>query len=422
MKKKIHFHSDCPFFAGQENMLVNFFNSIEIKEYFDLSFSYRFSPLYEEGLKKRVPAQNLPTLFPMRLWDYPQFSQKIKIKFPKLLSYFILFFLNFLGIKFWFILRNFFVKLKTLSPLKNPGIDIVHINNGGLPGAYSCYSMALVGKFLKIPNILFVVNNQAVPYNRISRYMEWPLDFILKKIVTLFITGSKSSALRLKNVLHLPYEKIHSIPNGINPREIENHREIFLEIQNIQLKKEQLIFGMVALFEKRKGHHILIQAIKILKEKNIDKTLPLFILEGSGPALEKIKKFVSENSLNENILFLPHQKNIFDFINALDILLLPSVENEDFPNIILEAMSLGKPVISTIMAGIPEQVSHGETGLLCEPGNPYELADAIEILIKNSNLRSQMGSQGKQKFEENFKNNISVAKYRKLYLDLTKEK
>lgn len=412
MRPRLHYHSDCLFFAGSENMLANFFTSPDIHELFDLSFSYRQTYLYDEGLRKRVA--QLPPLFPLNLWDYPEWAKYIRQKFPSLFATLILALLNIVGIKFWIILRNTLLIAWTLRKEK---IDLVHVNNGGFPGAYSCYSMVFAAKLLRVPHVIFVINNQAVPYERFSRQLERPLDFVLKKLVSLFVTGSKNSAQKLKNVLHLPYEKFSSIANGISPREPSVLAPAYLQAERLSLAPGQIIFGTVALFEKRKGHHILLQAIKILREKNALNPLPLFVWEGDGPELSRLKAAVKENDLGKNIIFLPHQKNIFDFLNALDVLVLPSTHNEDFPNIILEAMSLSKPVISTIMAGIPEQVSHGETGLLAAPGNPYELAEAIEILAKNVSLRTNMAKAGKVKFEENFKSSISVARYRKLYLD-----
>ena len=76
--------------------------------------------------------------------------------------------------------------------------------------------------------------------------------------------------------------------------------------------------------------------------------------------------------------------NIFDLINASDVIILPSIENEDFPNIIIEAMSLGKPTIGSKIAGIPEQIDHNKNGYLI---NPKDDKDLLKKIIKISNKK-----------------------------------
>ena len=102
-------------------------------------------------------------------------------------------------------------------------------------------------------------------------------------------------------------------------------------------------------------------------------------------------------------------------MSLLDVLILPSISDEDFPNVILEAMALGKPVISTRLAGVPEQVIDGETGFLVNPRNVDELKLAIKELCNNTTLRLQMGRAAVYNFEDKFTAEIAVKKYMALY-------
>ena len=77
---KIHYHSDCSFFAGCENMLTNFFNSDDFRKQYDVSFSYRDSESYTQGFKKRVKG-NLP-IYPLFLLDLTNFSFLPKLLTP----------------------------------------------------------------------------------------------------------------------------------------------------------------------------------------------------------------------------------------------------------------------------------------------------------------------------------------------------
>ena len=104
----------------------------------------------------------------------------------------------------------------------------------------------------------------------------------------------------------------------------------------------------------------------------------------------------------------------------LDVLILPSVADEDFPNVVLEAMAHGKPVIASRLAGIPEQVSEGATGFLTDPRNVEQLAQAITEISNNAQLRLKMGKAASNKFQNFFTAEVSVENYLTLYQSFDK--
>ena len=86
---------------------------------------------------------------------------------------------------------------------------------------------------------------------------------------------------------------------------------------------------------------------------------------------------------------------------SFDIFVLPS-RSEGFGRVNLEAMAMGKPVISTNVGGIPEVVLDGVTGILVPPGNSKDLAHAIMRLLNDYELRESIGKQGRRRVEEHF--------------------
>ena len=127
---------------------------------------------------------------------------------------------------------------------------------------------------------------------------------------------------------------------------------------------------------------------------------------------------VANLRLGENVLFLENEKNIFDIINILDVFILPSIEYEDFPNVILEAMSLGKSVIGTDIAGIPEQIEDGVNGFVVAPRDVNALSEAILTLIKNENKRKRMGKKSLERFDRLFSYDKIVSNYIRFYKEL----
>ncbi len=159
------------------------------------------------------------------------------------------------------------------------------------------------------------------------------------------------------------------------------------------------ILGSVGSFEPRKGQVVLLEAVA-----EIRRTLPNvhLMLVGDGPDEELLRTKVEEMSLGENVTFFPFTSEPAHVFEMIDILVLSSLYKEGLPNVILEAMSMGIPVIASRMAGVPEVVIDGRTGWMVEPGDVHGLADAVVRLWKDPAVCREMGSEGRRLMEEKF--------------------
>lgn len=406
-KISMHIHSDCYFFAGCENMVANFLNSDNFQFFFDLSFSFRFSKEYKFGLLSRVP--NPRKIFPLVLRDFDQlrFSPSWPTYLAKIVGRILMYPL------FVYEVIIFYRLFKKNKP------TILHINNGGYPGALSCRAAAIAGRLALIPFITMVVNNLAVGHLSTGRRYEYLIDFFVSKSVNYFITASAAAGNQLQNVLKLDSDSIVNIHNGIDRRKLTESASQTRD--RLGLKNYPgITIGIVAVMESRKGHRVLFQAMQILIKRQSNLSIKLLV-EGSGILLDELKKYVIDNKLEGIVIFVGDEPNIMNFLNMLDVLILPSTRDEDFPNIILEAMSLAKPVIATKLAGIPEQVTNGETGILVEVGSPDELCDAILTLSSDSGLRKRMGDKALTIFDEKYTAEISIENYKKFYKKLLRK-
>lgn len=154
---------------------------------------------------------------------------------------------------------------------------------------------------------------------------------------------------------------------------------------------------------RKKGIYTIIQAIPsiLTKYKKVK-----FILAGKGE-IEKVKKICKEMGIQNNVClhgFVAGEKKIKVFAEA-DIYILPSY-NEGLPVSVLEAMASGLPIITTPVGGIPEAVKNGINGFLIEPGNSEMLADKILKLLKDDELRKNMGRKSLKIVKEKFDINI----------------
>jgi glycosyltransferase involved in cell wall biosynthesis len=174
--------------------------------------------------------------------------------------------------------------------------------------------------------------------------------------------------------------------------------------------------AVIAILEPRKGHQVLLESIYLLSSSNkIDGENFLLVIEGEGDLSEEIEQNIARMKISHLVKMVGKVENIYDFIVKSDIVILPSLYQEDFPNVILEAMALSKPVIATRVGGIPEQVVDGITGYLVAPNNPLVLAESILSLLNNHELRVQMGVNGYRRFIDNFTAERAIERYLEEY-------
>ncbi len=406
---RIRFHSDCDYFAGCENMLANFFADAQFLRDCEISFSYRASTAYEEGLKSRVPI--LPRLIPLRVIDFHQISG-LANRWPAPLRIFYKTLLRVLLIKHWLMLWNVCLLYRSMG---GNSIDILHINNGGFPGAVSCLAAGPAARLRNIRAVVHVVNNIPVPYCGLDRWLGWPLDLLAILSASNFVTGSSLARQTLVRILRLDDGNSVSIPNGIAVRAVtETPKEVR---RRLHVTAGRLLIAVVAVLEPRKGHRVLLEALARLKMEGLD-PMPMTVLGGDGFLRPELEHLCRKLGLSDDVLFLGWEPRHFNLFNAADIVALPSTCYEDFPNVTLEAMSLGKTVVATKVGGVEEQFEDEISGLLVWPGDVADLTRVLGRACRDATLRERLGRAAAARFQERFTALIAVERYLTLYRGL----
>jgi glycosyltransferase involved in cell wall biosynthesis len=397
-KKNLLLYTDCTFFAGCENVISNLLNDDEFTNTFNLYYAYNYSKKYQEGLELKIHKNDF-TIIKLKLLDqivYDRFNIVVKLL---LIAPSILY-------KYFSIIINTII---LTYKFKKQKCDILLLNNGGYPGSYSSYATFFAAKLNNINNIFYIVNNQAQDYKHPSRWLDFLLDKLVIKGVNKFITGSDNSGKRLKEVLRTSDDKMVTINNGVL---LPSIKETPFEIkQKYNLPSNKIIALVGANLVKRKGHIYLLEAILQLKME-LNQNLPIhFVFAGDGEERNNLIDYIILNDLGNYVTMLGHINDIFTLINAADILILPSISHEDFPYIIIEAMSLSKPVIGTKVAGIPEQIINNINGYLIEPSDASAIKEALLKFIYNPILIENFGAESKKIFNQKFQIKIGVHKY-----------
>jgi glycosyltransferase involved in cell wall biosynthesis len=151
---------------------------------------------------------------------------------------------------------------------------------------------------------------------------------------------------------------------------------------------------MVGRLHESKGQHVAIRALGDLARRGIDARL---LLVGDGPATvrDRLRAEAEEAGVADRVLFHGYSNNPTALIRAADALLMCS-RAEAFGRVTIEACKVGRPVVGARSGGTPELVRHGFNGLLFEPGDPRDLADAIATLAADRALRDRLGRNARE--------------------------
>jgi len=412
----ILFYSDCPFFAGCEFMLANFFNSSSFRKDNRISFTFRENPAYEQGFRERV---RLPVdASQVRLYDIYDWYAKADRFQTVILRKTLKIVMNLALLKYLFIVVNTIILYRNFRErVKQGPVDILHINNGGYPGAYSTLSAVLAADMAGIRTIIYIVNNIAAGYRNPERWLDYPFDLLVRKKVSVFVTGSRFAGNALQKTLSLPEQRVVTINNGIAVQPLTETREQIAD--RYHFPPGRVIISVIANLEERKGHIFLLEALKTMKESGQLRQMPfLAIVSGPGNQRKVLEDYIGRNNLGGDVAFYPFEPKLSNLLNAVDIVVLPSISSEDFPNIVLDAMAAGKAVLASRFSGIQEQVTEGESGLLVPPGDSDAIATTLVTLCEDENIRKRLGDAARRSFSDRFTVERSVNSYQVLYTRL----
>lgn len=176
------------------------------------------------------------------------------------------------------------------------------------------------------------------------------------------------------------------------------------------------VVGVVGHIQHWKGQHVLLEAmVEVVKTHPDAIALVVGGAHRSGRAYaDGLRRFVSENGLEDNIVFTGAREDVPDLMNCMDFVVHTSVRGEPFGRVIIEGMSVGKPVVATRAGGVPEFVHDGENGLLVPPGDAEALAQTLRRLFDDAELGRKL-SEGARVAIRGFSVEHHVAEMTNLY-------
>jgi colanic acid/amylovoran biosynthesis glycosyltransferase len=283
---------------------------------------------------------------------------------------------------------SFYRRVQQLKPV------LIHAQFG-LSGALA---MPLA-RSLQLPLIVHfrgadaTLKDDQVRYTSINQWVYLQRREKLKQETRLFLTVSnfiKEALIAQK----FPSEKVRVHYSGINIQEFTPDPAI---------PREQIVLFVGRLTEK-KGCEYLIQAMQRIQATRPNTHL---VLIGDGPLLPSLQTLAAQTLKKYQFLGVQPASVVKQWMNRAYLLVAPSItaiqgDSEGLPNVVLEAQAMGLPVVSTLHAGIPEGVIHGETGFLAAERDAEQLASHCLTLIDDISLWQRFSQRGQGHVRENF--------------------
>jgi glycosyltransferase involved in cell wall biosynthesis len=190
----------------------------------------------------------------------------------------------------------------------------------------------------------------------------------------------------------IPADRVVSIPTGVDPERFSPTVDGSRVRKEFGITQDTFLVSMVGVLRSWKRHDLFLEAVRHLKERG----LPVrALVAGEGPQRENISEAIRERGLSDTVTMTGYREDVPEILAASNVLVLPSDRFEGVPQVILQALAMGRPVVASPVGGIPEVVHPEETGLLCPTGDAAACAEALARVAGDPALGVRLGKAGR---------------------------
>jgi glycosyltransferase involved in cell wall biosynthesis len=273
---------------------------------------------------------------------------------------------------------QFYMKFIFWGLFKND-YDLIYLHFGA-----QCAIPALVVKFLTGKKILFNVHGtEVIPTNIWCRVL-LPFTVILLKIADLIVVPSLYCKVVCQRLTKNNNADIFISPSGgVNCKLFKPYVRDINYKKKLSVPLDKIVIGFVSRIDYGKGWEVFLKAIGLLTN---DGVACHGLIAGTGEEVEKMHKRIKEMNVMSSVSYIGMQapENLPKIFNTMDIFVFPTLLNETFGLVGVEAMACGVPTIASNIGAIPEYLKHGENGFLIPPGDYNELSKKILVLINDT--------------------------------------
>jgi glycosyltransferase involved in cell wall biosynthesis len=214
--------------------------------------------------------------------------------------------------------------------------------------------------------------------------------------------------------LGLNADRCRLIENGIDTRQFVRTRTQEEAKRLLGIPRDRLLVGAIGRLSTEKGFDQLIEVVDRLLAAGVDLELRI---AGEGDQHAPLEDLIRRLHRQDRIHLIGFRNDTIPLFEAMDIFALSSLR-EGLPNVVLEAMAMGVPVVSTRVAGVPRLIEHEKNGLLVDVGDTNQLGSIIARLLADAALRGRLGEAGRRTVEARYSFEQRMNRIRKIYDDL----
>ena len=276
--------------------------------------------------------------------------------------------------------------------IKEKSIDIVYTNTSVI------FVGGISAKICKVKSVWHIREIIKSKYER----------FIVSKIVNIFsdyiIANSKATA----EAISKNKDKVKVVYNAIDIEKnsgLEDIDEVYKEVAaTIVRSNNKIKIGMAGRINRWKGQKLFVDMAKLVSEENdnVEFLIAGDVYKGEDYILDDLKGYILESGVKDKIGLLGQVDNMSNFYKKLDIFVLPSIQPEPFGLVVIEAMNNKLPVVATNHGGPVEIIDNNIDGFLVDYKDAREMAQVVNKLIKDKELRNYIAANAEKKVKEKF--------------------
>jgi glycosyltransferase involved in cell wall biosynthesis len=310
------------------------------------------------------------------------------------------------------------VQLAQLIRQERPTILHTHTAKAGAVGRIA----ALLARDARPPIVIHTFHGHVLRgyFGRVKTFGFRTLERWLARTSTALVAVSPEVRDDLVALGVAPASKFTVVRLGIDlPRRVDNNEAQRREARRqMGLRGDAFVVGWVGRMTAVKRTELVVRALQDLVARNVD---AFVVLVGDGPDRDQLERYAHELGVIKRCLFLGYQEDVARFYDAIDVLVLPSI-NEGTPVSVIEALAARRPAVATRVGGVPDVVRDGIDGFLVDVDDGEALATRLAELAADPELRARMGEAGHARVIERYSVSRLVDDIDKLYRDLLTER
>lgn len=302
-----------------------------------------------------------------------------------------------------------FLQIESMSRIKSPIVWTLHDMWAFTGGCH--YASDCKGYTKQCGTCPQLHSNRACD---LSRWIWKRKSSAWKSLDLTIVTPSQWLAKCASNSTLFQQARIEVIHNGLDTQTYKPIDQAFARsVLNLPQDRHLVLFGaMFGTGDRRKGFHLLQPALNRLRQTEWGDRTDLVVFGSASPQ--------NSTDVDFKIHALGRLKDEFSLAlayAATDVFVAPSIE-DNLPNTIMEASACGTPCVGFYTGGIPDLISHKETGYLCQPFEVEDLMQGISWVLRNSDRRRKLGEAARTKVETEFSYRRQAQKYADLFVEL----